>query len=341
MNSAMKLWSSLLSRLRDRGLSTPRPGDPRHLVTPDAFEVAPEIFGRSLAKPWRRLTALLVDLVLFTLLVEAGGVVFSVVVATAFFLVVVRRPSRHWLRSLVRVGLGGAGALVIFIVVLSLTWRPPPGMLPAVPGTATMNWLEWGRKIGSQDPAVRERALVEMAETLAADLDASGASVEEMAARIEGFELPEGERERILGLESDDRSHRLQTLLRELQVENAELRRKVENPGFLTVLRGVAEDLGLGVGWLAVYFSLFLAWWSGRTPGKWLLRLRVVRLDGRPLGVWDGFERFGGYLAGVATGLLGFAQILWDANRQGVQDKIVGTVVVAEAGSQKKVPGDS
>ena len=45
------------------------------------------------------------------------------------------------------------------------------------------------------------------------------------------------------------------------------------------------------------------------------------------------FSRFGGYAAGLATGLLGFLQILWDPNRQGIQDQIAGTVVIRERGA--------
>ena len=33
---------------------------------------------------------------------------------------------------------------------------------------------------------------------------------------------------------------------------------------------------------------------------------------------------------GFATGLLGFAQIYWDSNRQAIHDRIVGTVVVRD-----------
>lgn len=45
---------------------------------------------------------------------------------------------------------------------------------------------------------------------------------------------------------------------------------------------------------------------------------------------WDAFTRFGGYAASTFTGLLGFLEILWDANRQGLHDRIAGTVVVRE-----------
>nr|WP_244859282.1 hypothetical protein [Shewanella dokdonensis] len=43
------------------------------------------------------------------------------------------------------------------------------------------------------------------------------------------------------------------------------------------------------------------------------------------------FGRYGGYGAGVTTGLLGFLQIYWDSNRQCIQDKIGETVVVMNA----------
>lgn len=59
--------------------------------------------------------------------------------------------------------------------------------------------------------------------------------------------------------------------------------------------------------------------------------IRIIRLDGQQIGWWAAFERFGGYAAGVATGLLGFAQISWDRNRQAVQDKISETVVIRDA----------
>ena len=38
----------------------------------------------------------------------------------------------------------------------------------------------------------------------------------------------------------------------------------------------------------------------------------------------------GGYAAGLATGLLGFAQIFWDKNRQAIHDKIAETAVVRD-----------
>lgn len=101
--------------------------------------------------------------------------------------------------------------------------------------------------------------------------------------------------------------------------------------GPVAALRDWADDLGFGFGWIGLYFTAFLALWHGQTPGKRLLGIRVLRLDGKPLGGWSAFQRFGGYAAGFATGLLGFAQVFWDRNRQAVHDKICETVVVRDS----------
>jgi hypothetical protein len=93
-------------------------------------------------------------------------------------------------------------------------------------------------------------------------------------------------------------------------------------------VKALIDDLGLGFGWAALYFTMFTAFWNGQTPGKKLFSIKVVQLDGTPLSVMDSFGRYGGYGAGIATGLLGFLQIFWDANRQGIHDKIASTVVI-------------
>jgi uncharacterized RDD family membrane protein YckC len=109
-----------------------------------------------------------------------------------------------------------------------------------------------------------------------------------------------------------------------------ELEEARESRGVRTYLAGLFDDLGLGFGWAAVYFTGFLAMMRGQTPGKRLMGIRVIRLDGKPLGWWIAFERFGGYAASFSVGLLGFFQILWDRNRQGLHDKACETVVVHE-----------
>ncbi|HEX8831959.1 MAG TPA: RDD family protein, partial [Longimicrobium sp.] len=123
----------------------------------------------------------------------------------------------------------------------------------------------------------------------------------------------------------------------ELRDQNTVLEKRAEEAeeasqekGFLSFLKGLLDDLGIGFGWTGLYFTAFTALWKGQTPGKRLLGVRVVRLDGKPIGLWASFERFGGYAAGLVTGLLGFAQVFWDRNRQAIHDKISETVVIRE-----------
>ena len=96
----------------------------------------------------------------------------------------------------------------------------------------------------------------------------------------------------------------------------------------VAVGRSALADLGLGFGWGAMYFTLFVSVWRGQTPGKKLLGIRVIRLDNKAMSLWDAFGRYGGYTAGFATGLLGFLQVFWDPNRQAIQDKIAGSLVI-------------
>jgi hypothetical protein len=112
-----------------------------------------------------------------------------------------------------------------------------------------------------------------------------------------------------------------------LQKENEQLKgRSVQ-----AAVSGVFDDLGLGFGWFAVYFTGFLAMMRGQTPGKKAMGICVVRLDAKPISWWIAFERFGGYAASFTLGMLGFFQILWDRNRQGLHDKAVETVVIRVA----------
>ncbi|QOL24731.1 RDD family protein [Thalassotalea sp. LPB0316] len=93
-------------------------------------------------------------------------------------------------------------------------------------------------------------------------------------------------------------------------------------------IEALIQDLGLGFGWAAFYFTVLTSAWHGQTLGKKLLGIRVIQLDGTPLSLWDSFGRYGGYGAGIATGLLGFLQVFWDPNRQAIHDKISATVVI-------------
>ncbi|MDP2528493.1 MAG: RDD family protein [Candidatus Palauibacterales bacterium] len=134
-------------------------------------------------------------------------------------------------------------------------------------------------------------------------------------------------REQVADAVAGERIRKLRSSNEDLQKELAQARKQ---PSIIGFLKSIANDLGFGFGWLGLYFTAIPVFWRGQTPGKRLMGIRTVRLSGEKIGWWSSFSRFGGYAAGLATGLLGFLQILWDANRQGIQDQIAGTVVVRE-----------
>ena len=93
--------------------------------------------------------------------------------------------------------------------------------------------------------------------------------------------------------------------------------------------------------------------YSATSPGKWLMRLRVVNeADGMPIKAGQALLRYISYfaspmvgitvmffilpiigpsfamLAGFVIGLLGFLWIGWDSKKQGWHDKIAGTAVI-------------
>jgi hypothetical protein len=268
-------------------------------ITPDSFSVAPHLIGLRLASPLRRAAAMAVDGVLVAILVQAGGVFFGL---TAVF--VLLRASRKgektgYLRASARFALRGAAALVLFVLAVR-AWQF---------GEAAIT--------GRDDDAVEAVA--------AADIVDLGI----------GFSLAERQADSLTPNDS------LQAVIADLRRSADRLDRRADSlsraleearagRGVRTYLAGLFDDLGLGFGWAAMYFTAFLTMMSGRTPGKRLLGVRVIRLDGKPLGWWISFERFGGYAASFSVGLLGFFQILWDHNRQGLHDKACETVVIQD-----------
>ncbi len=77
----------------------------------------------------------------------------------------------------------------------------------------------------------------------------------------------------------------------------------------------------------ALYFAIATSRWRA-TAGKRLLGLEVVRLDGRPLTMLEGIERFGSYFAIAGTLGLGLFELWTNPNRRLAQDLAVGTVVL-------------
>lgn len=383
-----------------------------YVITPDAFSVHPSLVGRPLARPARRLTAMLLDLLIVSVLVQAGGPVLLGLAAAWFafraagkLTGTATRPVGRMMRFSVR----ACGALILFLVAVSV-WGQGAGAVKNVlrqrvhvaalgagggRDSVQMSGLE-ALGMGTQVMALQKTDDDDEARRLVGELAAgfrrSGMDEEKVGTTL--GELVDGadeDRQEWLGgivqstlaprpapappaardslvrayaaaVETGDtaaaralRPRVASALARDSldylrgQVQHARSGERaaearvehLENRGLLAWLMHFLEDLGIGFGWTGLYFTAFVALWKGQTPGKRLLGVRVVRLDGRPLTWWSAFERFGGYAAGLVTGLMGFAQVYWDRNRQMIHDKIVETVVVRErAGSPSAaVPG--
>ena len=76
-----------------------------------------------------------------------------------------------------------------------------------------------------------------------------------------------------------------------------------------------------------LYFAIFYSLVS-YTPGKYLVGLQVVRTDGFRLRFWRSLLRAVCYYLSALLLFTGFIWIIFDNNRQGLHDKIAGTVVI-------------
>ena len=97
--------------------------------------------------------------------------------------------------------------------------------------------------------------------------------------------------------------------------------------------------LAAGAVWLISVGGYFVLFWSlvGRTPGMRLMRLEVRAADGGDVGFARATLRFIGLVVAAIPFGLGFLLTLVDDRRQGLQDKIGGTVVLYVAGRVRGV----
>jgi uncharacterized RDD family membrane protein YckC len=91
------------------------------------------------------------------------------------------------------------------------------------------------------------------------------------------------------------------------------------------------------------YFTLFEAFWNGRTPGKRIARIRVIQRSGRAIGLFESMARNlvryidqlpGFYAVGVIT-------MFVTSQHQRLGDLAAGTLVVRDREEQSPVWGDS
>ena len=305
----------------------PLAGDPRSIVTPDAFSVTPDLLGTPLAEPWRRFAALMVDLVLIGFLQLLGWRILGGIVGLTLFRMATRRPDGTAGGPVRKIALGCAGTFVLMLAI-GITF------LPSILRNASERVdIPIAVQIGDSVVGSAGADTIDLAELTERVLQGTAAGTDsapgaERAPPANVAELVE----ELVDVADDvrDRDQRIADLEEQLA--------EAEAPSTLfTWIRDAADEAGLVFGWGTIYLTLFLALWGGRTPGKKLFGLRVVRLNGQPLGLYMSLERAGGYAAGLATGLLGFAQVWWDPNRQAIHDKIAETVVVREGMAKRSI----
>jgi uncharacterized RDD family membrane protein YckC len=92
-----------------------------------------------------------------------------------------------------------------------------------------------------------------------------------------------------------------------------------------TILELIAA--GLAVLWAAGYF---VAFWSatGQTPGNRVMQIRVVTATGERVRTRRAVIRCVGLVLAALPLFAGYALILFDRRRRGLQDRLAGTVVV-------------
>lgn len=325
----------------DKSSNTPpKEKDSLDIVTPYAFAVDENLLGKNIARPWRRGLAQCLDCALIAVLSQLPSLLLALLASIAFFRA--SRRNNHKIQStaakrLLRIG--GTVLLFLFAIPVFDTLREyerdqektQDAKLGLLIGA---NKLAWKACNGEMDclnnaadsigEAMAEASLPresfkEYIHEYLLKKELNEADTQQLRTRyIQAFDQHAPAEE----IHTDKTQLANTTGVEDSQLESSE--------SLVEQLQGSAGDFGIGIGWAALYHSVFVAWFFGRTPGKKLLKIRAVKLDGTKFSLWDSFGRYGGYGAGLATGFLGFLQIYWDSNRQAIQDKISETVVIYE-----------
>ena len=80
-----------------------------------------------------------------------------------------------------------------------------------------------------------------------------------------------------------------------------------------------------------LYFGVLLKVMRGQTPGKKLMKIRVLSLTHHELSWWQSIERALGYGASLLEAGTGFLQYYINRNRMCVHDRIAETIVVDQS----------
>ena len=340
----------------------------RQIVTPYAFFVADDLLGIPLAGPFRRGFGLLIDLFFITLLTQVSSLVLAAVAAWTFFRAGNRLKTKkrfNGVRVFLRLLVALLLFVVALGIVDEINEENPSVRDPSNAAVNTDTSLEGitlvalTAKFLLKTNAMKQQVaqgeceptydcLQSLGEELVQDVVAIGLNRDAIEGILEGYQDSVSENlsnEQHTELTShilqfidikktayDNKSNEqasIEKLPTKLVANHSEKDNSyTQYKSLINWLKKLVEELGLGLGWAAFYFSIFTAWWKGQTPGKKMMGMKVIKLDNTPLNLWESFGRYGGYAAGFATRLTGFMQVFWDPNRQAIQDQISATVVI-------------
>ena len=328
----------------------------REIVTPYAFGVADALLGQPLASPMRRLLAQIIDIAIIAMLSSAHAFVLACFVAVTFFKAgshLAKGTKRTTARKMLRLSAACLLFLVTYGIVDAYNSTPVPGYGSpenskqwAEAGIGLAQHLAWRacednvdcyKEIASDfgeaiaETGISNAEFDRKLEAFFADKDIDPETQAELTALYTSAFNAYNQNDTATANESSEDSvsadeDALQEPTVKLGLGNDNNTQRSQS--IIGWVEGIIRDLGLGFGWAALYYSVLTAWWRGHTIGKKLLHIKVIKLDGSPLNLWESFGRYGGYGAGIATGLLGFIQVFWDPNRQTIQDKIAETLVL-------------
>jgi len=96
------------------------------------------------------------------------------------------------------------------------------------------------------------------------------------------------------------------------------------------LLFGTAGEVGGGISLLLTlgYNWFFWTQWDGQTPGKRMLGIRVVKVDGSEIRTTDALIRAVGYYVNTMVFMIGWIWALFDDKKRGWHDIFAGTIVV-------------
>lgn len=326
----------------------------KEIVTPYAFTVSHELLGKPLATPSRRALAILIDVFLISVLSTISAFIFAVFVALTFFradaklkqnALINNKNAWYYTRLLLR----SSGAVIVFLTAFYMVQSFNEDKAFDVTTGEEVGLLIAEKLIIAdceEDLVCLQEKGSELAKGLAGSAISEQAFTQGMEGSLAGTSWSEVDINQTLALYQEAFSEE-RAYLASLADDESPLTENVSQapeeakaevlPSLLEWGEAIMSELGLGLGWAALYFSVFTAWANGQTIGKRLCRIKVVKLDGNAPNLWESFGRYGGYGAGFATGLLGFLQLYWDPNRQAIQDKISETLVLRIEKSKKSV----